>query len=285
MASTTPGVSLSARSQMPQGKPHSINEYVSVKKPPHLDRLTATTHQESTIEPVTIDVDDAPNGFVPGFLHMPPNFTAPDPFQVHHRTAAILSPEPAAALSSGIPTLRLDWRYPARSKHCIADVYASMKYLQDLYGLDRFVLVGWSFGGAPVFAVAGAGQRVIGCATVASQTLEAEEGIRKLAPRPVLLLHGTGDRTLSPECSERLYKLYGEKGDRQMEMFDGDNHSLMGNAGTAEEMLCEFIAKCAGVEVDEGLRRDVVETELVDEQEREDLMGRGGDLRGLERRE
>lgn len=94
---------------MPQGKPHSINEYVSVKEPPHLDRLTATTHQESTIEPVTIDVDDAPNGFVPGFLHMPPNFTAPDPFQVHHRTAAILSPEPAAASRARRPSTS-PWR-------------------------------------------------------------------------------------------------------------------------------------------------------------------------------
>ncbi|KAJ4417221.1 hypothetical protein N0V85_001927 [Neurospora sp. IMI 360204] len=298
MAHTTPGISLSATSQMPQGKPHSINEYTSVKKPPHLDRLTSATHQESAVESVTIEVDDGPDGFVPGFLHMPPNFTAPNPFQEHHRTAAILlsgagggvtGPSSIylslacklATLSSGIPTLRLDYRCPARNKPCVADVYAGMKYLQDLYGLDRFVLVGWSFGGAPVFAVAGADQRVIGCATVASQTADAD-GIRKLAPRPVLLLHGTGDRTLSHACSERLYAMYGDKGERQLELFDGDNHALMGNAGTAEGMLCEFIARCAGVEVDEGLRREVVETELLNDGEREELMQRGGDLRGAE---
>ncbi|KAK3946701.1 Alpha/Beta hydrolase protein [Pseudoneurospora amorphoporcata] len=300
MASTTPGTSLSATSQAPpQGKPHSINEYVSVRKPPHLDRLTSTTHQESTVESVTIDVEDGPDSFVPGFLHMPPDFTSQE--EHHHRTAAILlsgagggvtGPSSIylslacklATLSSGIPTLRLDYRYPARNKYCVADVQAGMKYLQDLYGLDRFVLVGWSFGGAPVFTVGGADQRVVGCATVASQTAETE-GIRKLAPRPVLLLHGTGDRTLSHACSERLYAMYGEKGDRQLELFDGDNHALTGNAGMAEAMLCEFIAGCAGVEVDDGLRREVVETELVGEDEREELMRRGGDLRGPERRE
>lgn len=299
MATTKPGTSLSAATQAPQGKPHSINEYTSVKKPPHLDRLTSTTHQEASVESVTIDVEDGPDGFVPGFLHMPPNFTSAAATQEHHRTAAILlsgagggvtGPSSIylslayklATLSSGIPALRLDYRYPARNKYCVADVYAGMKYLQDLYGLDRFVLVGWSFGGAPVFTVGGADKRVVGCATVASQTAETE-GIRKLAPRPVLLLHGTGDRTLSHACSERLYAMYGNKGDRQLELFDGDNHALTGNAATAEAMLCEFIAKCAGVKVDDGLRSEVVETELVEEDEREELMRRGGDLRGPER--
>lgn len=302
MATTAPGTSLSASSQIPQGKPHSINEYLSVKQPPHLDRLTSAIHQEATVESVTIDVEDGPDGFVPGFLHMPPNFTSPAQCQQeHHRTAAILLSgagggvtgpssiylslaSKLATLSSGIPTLRLDYRYPARNKYCVSDIYAAMKYLQDLYGLDKFVLVGWSFGGAPVFTVGGADQRVVGCATIASQTAETE-GIRKLAPRPVLLLHGTGDRTLSCACSGRLYEMYGEKGDRRLELFEGDNHALTGNAQEAEGMLCEFVARCAGLKVDEEVEKEVVEVELVSEEEREELMRLGGDLRGAERRD
>ncbi|KAK3400909.1 Alpha/Beta hydrolase protein [Sordaria brevicollis] len=294
MATTTasaPGTSLSASSQPPQGtKPHSINEYLPVKKPPHLDRLTSQTHQEATVESVTIDVaDGGADGFVPGFLHLPPNFTSPSQSeQEHHRTAAVLLSgagggvtgpssiylslaSKLATLGSGIPTLRLDYRYPARTKLCVSDVLAAMQYLQDLYGLDKFVLVGWSFGGAPVFTVAGADQRVVGCATVASQTAETE-GIRRLSPRPVLLMHGTGDRTLGHQCSERLYEMYGERGDRRLELFEGDNHALTGNAIVVEEMLGEFVAKCAGVEMPKEVEEEVLGVEVVDEEEREELM-------------
>ena len=62
-----------------------------------------------------------------------------------------------------------------------------MDYLEQHHGVKRFVLVGRSFGGAPVFTVGGADRRVVGCATVASQTAETD-GIRNLAPTPVLLL-------------------------------------------------------------------------------------------------
>jgi predicted esterase len=123
-----------------------------------------------------------------------------------------------------------------------------------MYGLDKFVLVGWSFGAAPVFTVEGEDQRAVGCATVASQTAETEE-IRRLAPRPVLLLHGAGDSTLSLWCSQRLYDMYGSsKGDRKLELFEGDNHALGRNARKAEAMLCEFIAHYAGLDIDDRER-------------------------------
>ncbi|KAK3935173.1 hypothetical protein QBC46DRAFT_423577 [Diplogelasinospora grovesii] len=53
-------------------------------------------------------------------------------------------------MQTGVPTLRRDYRYPARNRFCAEDVQAAMKFLQDMYALERFVLVGWSFGGAPV---------------------------------------------------------------------------------------------------------------------------------------
>ena len=46
------------------------------------------------------------------------------------------------------------------------------------------------------------------CATVAAQTADSF-GIRQCAPKvPVLLVHGTNDRCLSPECSLRLKAEY-----------------------------------------------------------------------------
>ncbi|KAK4237734.1 Alpha/Beta hydrolase protein [Achaetomium macrosporum] len=310
----------------PAQKPHSIHEYAGLARPPHLTRLESATHKRGHVESLSIEVDDdAQGGFVPGFLHLPPDFvntstttttsspgtsTSTQPGTTderpptalpphHHRTAAILlsgagggvvGPSSIylslacklATLGRGIPALRLDYRFPARTEPCCRDVRAAMAYLNDMYGLDRFVLIGWSFGGAVVYTVGGDDPRVVGCATVASQTANAEQGMKKMRPRPVMLLHGSGDNTLCVGCSQRLYHVYGA-GDRTLHVFEGDNHSLSHHAEEAEEMLCEFVARCAGVRVGPEERRDVVGAELVEDGERHELMERGGDLRAPER--
>ena len=184
-----------------------------------------------------------------------------------------------ASLKHPIPSLRLDYRFPARNKHCVRDVLTAMNLLESEYKFSKFVLVGWSFGGAPVFTVGGMDQRVVGCATVASQTA-GTEGIRDLAPRPVLLLHGTGDRTLSHSCSERLFKMYGDKGERELKLFEGDDHALTGNSLEAERRIGEFVLRCVGVRKgDMHEDEEVLGEELVGGEERIELMRKGGDLR------
>ena len=79
-----------------------------------------------------------------------------------------------ASLNKGIPVMRLDYQYPARNRYCVADVQAAMKYLETGYGLSRFVLVDWSFGGAPVYTLGGCDETVVGCATIASQAAETD---------------------------------------------------------------------------------------------------------------
>jgi pimeloyl-ACP methyl ester carboxylesterase len=302
----------------PAARPHSIHEYAGLAKPPHLTRLESATHKTGQVESLSIEVDDSQDGFVPGFLHLPPDFvntstptttttdsrppeSALPPH--HHRTAAILlsgagggvvGPSSIylslacklATLGRGIPTLRLDYRFPGHTRACCRDARAAMRYLADMYGLDRFVLIGWSFGGAVVYTLAGEEKGVVGAATVASQTVDAVEGIRRMRGRgcPVMLLHGSGDNTLGVGCSQRLYHEYGA-GDRTLHVFEGGNHSLStrGHAEEAEEMLCEFVARCAGVRVGAEERRDVVGAELVEDRERRELMERGGDLRAPER--
>lgn len=116
---------------------------------------------------------------------------------------------------------------------------------------------------------------------VASQTAETD-GIGSLAPRPVLLMHGTGDGTLRYECSERLYDGYGTKGERELKLFDGDDHALRRNAKEAEVRLCEFVMKCAGVEIG-GVERNLLGEELIGDEDRVGLMKEGGDLKGGEK--
>lgn len=275
-------------------KPSTIDAYDGLEQAPRSFRLSWNGSRSSKVERVSIQVEDALDGFVPAFLHLPSDFVSPAPHD-HHRTAAILlsgagggmaGPSSIylslaaklAALSTGIPTLRLDYRYPGRNKYCVDDVKAALSFLQETHGLDRFVLIGWSFGGAPVFTMGGSDDRITGCATVASQTAETE-GIRRLAPTPVLLLHGKADKTLSPSCSQNLYDMYGEMGNRHIHLFEDDDHALSHNASTAENMLLKFVIGCAGLDVGKSELKRISSKVLVEDGERQELMKKGGDLR------
>ncbi|CAE7023363.1 hypothetical protein CFE70_003284 [Pyrenophora teres f. teres 0-1] len=279
----TPGTSLSASSRpSTPSKPARLNDYLGLSHPP-------SAQKTCIVKPLSVKVEDGPDGSVAGFLHLPPTTSATPA----SKTAAILLSgagggvvgpasiylslaDKLASLKQPVPVLRLDYRYPARTKHCVRDVLAAMKELEDAYQVKNFVLVGWSFGGAPVFTVGGEDKRVVGCATVASQTAETK-GIQTLAPRPLLLLHGTGDGTLSPWCSEKLYDMYGTKGDRELKLFNGDDHALTRNALEAEQLIGGFILRCAGL--DPHANAHDLSERLVGDEERVELMRKGGDLR------
>ncbi|KAL2272033.1 hypothetical protein VTJ83DRAFT_1404 [Remersonia thermophila] len=292
----------------PRPQPHSIHEYAALAHPPHLSRLASSARHPALVEPLSIDVDDPQGGFVPGFLHLPPDMLPrggggrddedpPRPRPPHGRAPPLgrrgrrrRAELHLATLGRGIPALRLDYRYPgATTAPCVRDARAAMAYLGDAYGLDRFVLVGWSFGSAVALDAAADDPRVVACAAVAGQTAGCE-GVARLAPRPLLLLHGSADGTLAVGCSHRLERMYkegmGDRGGRcELHVFAEDGHTLEKNAEKAEEMLCEFIARCAGVEVGDEDRRNVVGQALVDDEERKGLMQKGGDLRAPERDE
>ncbi|KAL8644270.1 MAG: hypothetical protein Q9210_007337, partial [Variospora velana] len=208
---------------LPSSPPHRLPSDPSLIRPQNLSPLVPANKTPASTESLTIKVSDFLNGAVPGVLHLPHSFIQLQAGLSNRlRTAAILLSGASgglvgpssiylglatklASLRDGIPTLRLDYRYPARNKYCVADVLAAMNYLENTHSVSRFVLVGWSFGGAPVFTVGGSDPRVVGCATVASQTAETE-GVRRLAPKPLLLMHGTADRTLDAWCSRSLYE-------------------------------------------------------------------------------
>jgi dipeptidyl aminopeptidase/acylaminoacyl peptidase len=284
----TNNTSLSATTQIPQfHHPATVSQYSG------LEHLPAAAKLPSIVKSFNLKVEDGIDGTVPAFLHLPKNY------QTQQNTAAILlsgasggvvgpssiylsMADKLSSFQHGLPVLRMDYRIPARNKYCVTDVLAAMEYLGAQYNVSRFVLVGWSFGGAPVFTVGGQDSRVVGCATIASQTAETE-GIRAVGKRgvPVLLLHGTGDRTLSPQCSERLYDMYGATGQRKIHYFEGDDHALTRNSAEAEKMLCEFIADVAGLRMS-TTEKEMMNKSLVDEGDKIETMKKGGDLKGAE---
>lgn len=266
---------------------------------PAASDLAKEAHKQlCTVKPLDIEVSSSDAvKTVSAYLHVPQNYRR-EQSEGREKTAAILLSgaggglvgpssiylsiaDKVASLNRGIPILRLDYRYPARNKYCVPDVVAAMNYLQNGYAVSRFVLVGWSYGGVPVFTVGGQDDRVVGSATIASQTAETE-GFRDVARKgvPVLLLHGTGDRTLSPSCSQSLYERYGSRGgSREIELFEGDDHALTENALHAEQLLCRFIMKQAGEDIGQQEQQDVVQRPLASQEERIKKMKEGGDLR------
>lgn len=181
-----------------------------------------------------------------------------------------------------LPTLRLDYREPATNRYCTADVLAGIGFVADRFLATTFVVCGWSFGSAPALTAAVQDERIKGVACVAPQTAETS-GVYRLSPRPFLLLHGTGDRTLSSRCSKQLYEAYGDdpNGDRTLKLFEGDDHGLTNHALEAEEALFDFVARTLGRQSKAAEAGEAVKEELIgDRQERLNVMKQGHDLEG-----
>ena len=147
--------------------------------------------------------------------------------------AGVYAPLALRLQVAGIAGLRLSYRHPNRLAECVADVLAGVAWLGE-HGIERVVLIGWSFGGAVVIGAGAASEPVAGVATVASQTYGAEL-VGRLAPRPLLLLHGTADRILSDACSRRLYARAGQP--KELVLYPGDDHGLTRHALQALDRL------------------------------------------------
>ena len=111
-----------------------------------------------------------------------------------------------------------------------------------------------------------------------------QDGIQSVSRKgvPILLLHGTGDRTLSPSCSKSLYERYGHAargGHREIKLFENDDHALTRNSLQAEKLLCDFIMKQAGEEIGQQEQQGIVQKPLVDQKVKIEKMRAGGDLR------
>jgi pimeloyl-ACP methyl ester carboxylesterase len=104
---------------------------------------------------------------------------------------------------NNIASLRLHYRFPNHLPECVLDTQLGVEYLRSI-GHSLIALVGHSFGGAVVISAGAQNEHVTGVVAMSSQTY-GTEGIRKLSPRPLLLMHGTADEVLPDACSRDLY--------------------------------------------------------------------------------
>jgi hypothetical protein len=137
---------------------------------------------------------------------------------------------------AGIAALRLDYREPENMNECVYDLDAGLDELRRR-GVKRFALVGWSFGGAVVISSGVAHSDVLGVATLASQTAGAA-AVSRLAPRSLLLLHGTADQVLPDWCSRYLYEEAGEP--KRLVLCEGDGHEFSRSHAEVVQLLFEW---------------------------------------------
>ena len=78
---------------------------------------------------------------------------------------------------------------------------------------------------------------VKGVCTVASQTY-GTESVKYLAPKSLLLLHGTGDTCLNSYCSESLYAK--AKDPKELVLYQGDNHGITHHSEEAKTKIMEW---------------------------------------------
>jgi len=139
--------------------------------------------------------------------------------------------------NKGIMALQLDNRAPNKLIMCVEDVEAAIAELTKTHSVQRVSLVGWSFGGAVVINAGALNTNVVGVTTIATQTAGTEL-VSSLAPKPLLLLHGTSDTLLTDKCSRILYQHANDP--KEIVLYPGDDHSLTQNSKGVIEKLVKW---------------------------------------------
>lgn len=134
------------------------------------------------------------------------------------------------AQALGITVMRLNYRMPNEFGECVLDTMAGLTFLKAMQ-YERAALIGHSFGGAVAINAGTLAPMVTTVVAVSSQLFGAHL-VAQLAPRPLLLLHGTADSILPHECSERLYERAQEP--RTLKLFPGVGHRF---TEAADELL------------------------------------------------
>lgn len=125
--------------------------------------------------------------------------------------------------SKGVASLQLDYRRAGRLPDSVLDVLLGIEFLGNA-GKNRVALVGHSFGGAVVITAGAISERVFAVAALSSQTNGALDAAGELAPKPLLLIHGTADEILPDSCSRRIYERAREP--KELILYDGCKHGL-----------------------------------------------------------
>ncbi len=145
-------------------------------------------------------------------------------------------------VEKGISTLRVNYRQPGEFEECVMDVLGALSFVKGMGG-GKVVLIGHSFGGAVVIKAGELSPAVTAVAALSSQRFGTST-VENLAPRPLLLVHGTNDVVLPHEASEDIYERARQP--KRLSLMEGAGHGLMEAHDELVEMLEMFIVAMAG---------------------------------------
>ena len=145
-------------------------------------------------------------------------------------------------IEEGISSLRLHYRFPGNLEECALDVLAGVSFLKGM-GASDIALVGHSFGGAVVIIAGALSPDVKAVVGLSSQTYGAQ-GVARVAPKPLLLIHGKRDRNLPVQCSEMIYEWAGEP--KELVIYQDSGHFLRECHDELHDLLKRWLVEKVG---------------------------------------
>jgi len=137
----------------------------------------------------------------------------------------------------GVSVARVNYRAPNDFDECLLDTLAALTFLKGI-GHERAAIIGHSFGGA-VAINAGTLSPVAATVIAISSQLAGAHVVGELAPKPLLLIHGTADEILPPRSSELIYERAGEP--KRLMLFEGADHRLSGKGEELFALVDEWL--------------------------------------------
>lgn len=146
-----------------------------------------------------------------------------------------------------VASLRVQYRVPSDATQNGLDALVATAVLQKLE-VSRVVVVAWGLGAVGAFAVM---ERF---PTAAAVALLAPRGMKPAAAadlgRPLLILHGTGDRVAPTQASRDLLAKASEP--KRIVYYPDADHDLAGVAGEVEAELATWLERQLGVGTAQG---------------------------------
>jgi alpha-beta hydrolase superfamily lysophospholipase len=139
----------------------------------------------------------------------------------------------------GLSVMRLGYRMPGEMTECVLDTMAALSFLKGT-GYQRVALIGHSFGGGVAIATAALNPMAATVIAISSQ-LHGAQNVAQLAPRPLLLIHGTADTILSHESSKLIFEHAGEP--KMLKLFEGADHGLSQAGDEVHELVRQWLGE------------------------------------------